>query len=72
MVQGRIQEAHPQLMVLTENGVVEAYDHLSILAIRQGRYAEALKLIEQAVRLAPGHAPYAEQAEKLRDFLEAA
>lgn len=72
MVQGRIQEAYPHLMVLTENGVAEAYDHLSTLAIRQCRYAEALKLIEQAVRLAPGHAPYAEQAEKLRDFLEAA
>lgn len=70
LLQGeRDQEALPLMVSLQEAGVAEAAYCLGIYHVRRGNFKEALKLMERALELNPGHEETAEQIRNLQKLV---
>ena len=66
---GLLDQAMPLLHQLEASGIAEGAFQLGTIAIRQGRLAAALKQMERALELNPGHEQTLEQIAGLRSAL---
>ena len=66
----RVREAMPILADLQDRGVAEAAFYLGVAHIRAGRYEVALRWMERALALSPGHEETQRQVENLRRALK--